>query len=160
MNQVNEMIFKALGNRQRIRTQLDLTQMYRMMKRELGVGDQEFLAAFRLLEVQGAGSLIIGRRGNPNRFVWKYNLKQVAQAALKGENLKGLEPLDKKSRLIQFAKGKPGPKPRTKKEFRIVTPKQLKTVPTLQIVINIPENTRPQDVQAYIDLAKDINIKK
>ncbi len=165
MDQVSGLVYKVLGSRQRIRQQTDLTVLYRQIKRlDRNVNEKDFLATFRKLEADGAGSLVIGRRGNPNRFIWKYNLKDVATLANKNKPLSGLKPLEETNhRLVQFTK--------PTRKVAVVKPKQLKRAikrqtevlaakPMLQIVINIPEGTNKQDVQAYIDLAKDLGQKK
>jgi hypothetical protein len=165
MDQVSGLIYKVLGSRQRIRQQTDLTQLYRQIKKlDKTVDEKSFLATFRKLELDGAGSLVIGRRGNPNRFVWKYNLKDVATRLNKNKSIDDLKPLEEtNSRLVQFTK--------PARKMAIVKPKELKRTiqrqaaavqakPMLQIVINIPEGTNKNDVQAYIDLAKDLGQKK
>lgn len=166
MDQVSGLVYKVLGARQRVRQQTDLTQLYKDIRRmDKTVDEKDFLNTFKDLESKGVGSLIIGRRGNPNRFIWKYNLKDVATRLNKNKSIDDLKPLEETNhRLVQFV-GKP-------KKVSVVKPKELKRAitrqpktvmvakPSLQIVINIPEGTPQTEVQAYIDLAKDLGKNK
>ena len=81
--QVSELVFNVLSERNRHRSRTDLKNLYRSIKKmEPDIDEEQFMAVFKGLAAAGAGSLIIGRRGNPNRFIWKYNLKAIADAAI------------------------------------------------------------------------------
>lgn len=84
MNQTETLVFKNLQSRERNNQQTDLTNMYRAIyKTNPDIDQIEFLNVFKKLQEHHAGVLVIGRGGNPNRFIWKYNLKEVADQALK-----------------------------------------------------------------------------
>ena len=83
--EVQKLVFEVLSERQRHRQRTDLKNLYRAVKRnEPSLDEDAFMDVFKGLDKAGAGSLIIGRRGNPNRFIWKYNLKAIAEAAQAG----------------------------------------------------------------------------
>lgn len=87
MNQAETLVFKNLQARERNNQQTDLTNMYRAIYKTNPEIDQvDFLNVFKKLQEQHAGVLVIGRNGNSNRFIWKYNLKEVAEAALKNHS--------------------------------------------------------------------------
>lgn len=161
MNQVEGLVYKVLGSRRRVRQETNLTVLYRTIKRmDKTINEKDFLAAFRALEAKGAGTLVIGRKGNPNRFVWDYNLKDAAKTVMKGKSLTSLKPLQETNeRLVQF-------KEKAKRQVRIVKPEpsvelsQANTIePTLQIVLNLPKDANMTDVKALIELAKELQNK-
>lgn len=146
-------VLNALGNRQRMRTQTDLNQFFKGILREhSGLDEKEFLAVFRKLQEQGAGALIIGRKNNPNRFIWNYNLKEVAQAAKQGSGMRELIPLPKKSRgrpaLIRRPKVAP---------IRSVRNRRIVAKPSsVQIVLNLDSNIPVKELEALLELAKGL----
>jgi hypothetical protein len=77
------------ANRHRNREVTDIEQMRNAIvtkyKEELGY--DAWVAAFKKLEDMGMGALIMGRRGNPNRFRWNYSLKTIGTAAVNGQTL-------------------------------------------------------------------------
>ncbi len=80
--QVSDLVLGILSERQRHRQRTDLKNLYRQSKKsDPNIDEDKFMDVFRSLAAAGAGSLIVGRRGNPNRFIWKYNLKDIAEAA-------------------------------------------------------------------------------
>lgn len=77
MSEVAKTIFDDLSKRSRFRDETNLVRYPSL----LNLDQNETMAVFRELERLGVGSIVIGRRGKPTRFVWKYNLKDVANAA-------------------------------------------------------------------------------
>lgn len=77
------------ANRERNREVTDIEQMRKGIELKEGetLDATRWMQAFKKLEDMGLGSLIIGRRGNPNRFRWNYSLKAIGQAAVKGATL-------------------------------------------------------------------------
>lgn len=89
-NPVAKLVFDVLAERQRHRQRTDLNNLFRAMRRDNpDLSEKEYLEVFKTLQANGAGSLIIGRRGNPNRFIWKYNLKDLAEKV----QINGLNPV-------------------------------------------------------------------
>lgn len=57
--------------------------------------DEDYKQYWQNLQDLGVGSVIYGRRGNPDRFQWHYSLKTVAKAAIEGKEAQ-VEALAKK----------------------------------------------------------------
>lgn len=90
-------VFGVLSERQRYRRRTDLNRLYNMLKMSGStVSPDDFLNVFKTLQAAQVGSLVIGRKNNPNRFVWNYNLKDIAKAAQNGATIQQLQPLPAK----------------------------------------------------------------
>ncbi len=77
--------FEELSQRQRYRKDTNLRRFRKALSEKHGTIDLHQLEeVFRHMEQLGLGSLVIGRDDKPTRFVWKYNLKDVAKAAETG----------------------------------------------------------------------------
>lgn len=158
MNQLETTVFKMLADRQRINNKTDITQYTRYIRAQLpNTTPEDVLAFFKNLEAQGKGVVIIGRRGNPDRFIWNYNLREVAQNALgnKTEASPAKQAVKVKRKVVAKRKaGRPaGSKNRT---VKIIEPKDLS--PTLNFSIQLSTNTRPEDIQALIELANSLKV--
>jgi hypothetical protein len=107
--QVTDLVMGILSERQRHRQRTDLKNLYRGAKRvEPKIDEDQFMEVFKKLAASGAGSLIIGRRGNPNRFIWKYNLKDIAEAVkTSGVSVATFKALGEKPKEIVPPKAKP-----------------------------------------------------
>lgn len=113
-------IFDELGSRKRYRKYTNLDQFkHLLMSKGLKVVDTEYWKTLKDMEKAGLGTIIIGRRGNPDRFIWNYNLKSVAQAAKDpGTQLQSIEsPVKRKVSLKKTAK-KRGRPPGSKNKKR------------------------------------------
>lgn len=77
------------ANRQRNSEVTDIEQMRKLIEVKHGenLDSGKWLEAFKRLEDLGMGSLILGRRGKPNRFRWNYSLKAIGTAAMNGLTL-------------------------------------------------------------------------
>jgi hypothetical protein len=82
-NNVAKAVFENMAGRRRYRKYTNL----RFLRRQLEANGKETIApeklmsVFKTLEQMGLGSIVIGRRKNPTKFIWNYNLKDVAQVA-------------------------------------------------------------------------------
>jgi hypothetical protein len=78
------MLFLALRQRSREASNLDVikSQLTRMGEKII---DEDYYRFWKSLDSAGVGSYIVGRRGNPNRFKWHFDLKQIAQSAIEGK---------------------------------------------------------------------------
>lgn len=141
-------IFDALERRQRYRRQTNLSKFEsQLLNNGEKIVNDEYLNTFKKLETAGVGSLIIGRRGKPNRFVWNYSLKDVAKAAKEEVNLSSLPKMQMGSRK-RLSRGRP-PK---------VTPTPKRASPEgISVTINLKPTVSPQDLAAFLDLANSIN---
>lgn len=77
------------ANRDRNREITDIEQMRKgiELRNKETLHPDRWIEAFKKLEDMGLGALIMGRRGNPNRFRWNYSLKAIGQAAVNGIHL-------------------------------------------------------------------------
>lgn len=79
-------IFDDMGNRERFRREYNLKRLHK----ELNEGSKktieysEFINGFKDMEEAGLGSLVIGRGGKEDRWLFNYNLKDIYRCA-KGE---------------------------------------------------------------------------
>lgn len=72
-------------DRQRARPSTDIRRLKGMLARQgHRIDGAEYSQFWKDLQAAGIGSIIYGRRGNPNRFEWRYNLRKVAEAMLEG----------------------------------------------------------------------------
>lgn len=143
-------VFKVLEKRQRFRKRSDISRIYREIKStHMSTDPKEVLNVFKELQSLGVGSIVIGRKNNPNRFIWKYNLKEVAKAAKNKDvslnNLDTFKEGPSKAETINTA---------SKTVFKSST--VSKTYPVIQITLRLPVDTRMEDIKAYLDLAKSL----
>lgn len=82
-------IFKGLSGRERTRKILNLTLFKRHLRSsgKTPVSDKDFFITFKKLEGMGVGDLIYGRKGNPDVFVWYYNLRDIGSIGLGYEEI-------------------------------------------------------------------------
>lgn len=150
-------IFKVFGKRQRFRRHTNLDLFFKVIAQEdPSITEREFLEVFKTLQNQGAGSLVIGRKDNPTRFVWNYNLKEVANVARRGRGLQGLDPLPKRSKYIPTLLNSDKPKLVSQPE-PIKAAAVPKSAGGVNITIQFPEGTRPEDMKALLELAASLN---
>lgn len=157
--EVAQKVFGALKERQRWRDRTDLTRLYKqLLEGGLTVAEQEFLGVFKKLEDIGAGSVIIARKKNkPNRFAWKYNLKDVAQAAASNQPIETLKPLEKKKKVAVKRKKKANKKMEASNLVPIT--KNIAPHPTIQITLQLSPNTDPKEIESYLEMAKMLQQK-
>lgn len=77
------MLFLALRQRDRGFSNIPGTKE-QLIKMGEKIVDDDFSKFWRDLQAIGVGSIVFGRRGNPDRFKWHYSLKNVAQSAIEG----------------------------------------------------------------------------
>jgi hypothetical protein len=176
-SEIGKIVFKALSEKQRARRATDLTHLYRAVsKMDKTVQEKEFLKVFRQLEDADIGSLIIGRRNNHNRFVWNYNLKQVAQAANGKMSTKELAPAvpEKKAKTVRKVTKRRKPsmfKARSQSVSKVetapivedahVTKSSSVAGPTkIQLTLELAPEVSAKDIQALIELVNSLQAKK
>lgn len=96
-------VLKALAGRERLRHFSDIARTKAQLLAEgLKVIDSEYMQLWKDLQAANVGSIVYGRRGNPSRFEWHYNLKTVADTALSGKNAQAarLDPNQPVSRAV------------------------------------------------------------
>lgn len=76
-------IFLALSQRERPRRIVNITLLKSNLKaQKVDVSDKDFYMTFKTLEKLGIGDLIFGRKGNPDVFVWYFDLRDVANIGI------------------------------------------------------------------------------
>lgn len=78
-------VFNNLAGRKRHRQETDIGR-YRMalIREGVKIADGDYMNVWKKLQEAGAGTLIIGRHGNPDRFKWNYSVKDVGKLATDG----------------------------------------------------------------------------
>lgn len=166
-------VFHALASRVRFRRTTDLNRLYRFIVAEIDENftEEQFLGVFKTLGTMELGKLIIGRKNNPNRFRWYYNLREAASVALDNKPMSQLAMLPRKPRTTVKPKAtrKRRRKSSVKPTFTPYVPPQAETpasvvsdvpsvpsAPGIVININLPANANPDEVKALVDLAKTL----
>lgn len=162
MDQVETTVYGLLSSRQRINATTDLIQFTKYVKQTLPeVSEKDVLRVFKGFEAEGYGAVIQGRHGNRTRFKWGYNLKEAAQKAL--GLTKQVSSLETKGPAIKRKAGRPkGSKNKVKAQgkVKLMKPAELKAMsPVITINLTLPRDSRPQDIQALVELAKGLNQK-
>lgn len=130
----SKIVMDYLNNRQRGAARTDLSNAYRIVRRaHPEIEEQDFMSVFKSMQSLGLGSMIIGRNGNPNRFVWKYTLKEAV------EKFQASIPAKDVPKVIRRAK---------------------KTVMPQQIVINLNPETPKIELEALLSLVKSLDTNK
>lgn len=143
-------IFNALSERERYRDQLDLRKFKNdLMNKGEKIVQDEYLETFKMLEDLGVGSLIIGRKGKPNRFKWNYNLKDVAKASM--NNQTQIKTIAQSVTVSKRPRGRP-----RKNQSLLNAVSVKKTNEPISITINLPADSNPADVAALLSLVKDM----
>lgn len=166
-SEISKIVFKALSDKQRTRRATDLTNLFRTVsKLDQTIPEREFLAVFKKLQDAKVGSLIIGRRSNHNRFVWNYNLKEVAQAAMDKTML--LTPISEhfsnvqkktKKKTVTIVKPTEVIKPIKKKVIQAKTKSSTVKGPSIQLNLELSPNTPVKEIQALLELVKSLQSK-
>lgn len=98
-NETALLVSKSLAARKRMRHFTDINRTETQLKRAGNpVVHPDFIKYWKDLQAAGAGSIVYGRKGNPDRFMWKYDLKTVSHIALtqsSKETPQALEPVKK-----------------------------------------------------------------
>lgn len=141
---VAKAIFKALSDRQRQRSRTDISRLFRAIRASdmPQLDEKQFLEVFKKLHSAGMGSLIIGRKNNPDRFAWKYSLKDMMN--------NDIEP-------APVSKPKKHIKRRTKRTHTVQATTQ--SSPVISINIQLPVGTPQTEVDAWLGLIKDLKPK-
>lgn len=107
-NELGKEIFEALSTRERAAARSDIDAIFRELeaKHQKELNYYKFLGVWKMLEEKKLGTLVFGRKGNPNRFVWRTSLREVGRVAL-GLSIEMLPDAKKVSEPIKKAPQKP-----------------------------------------------------
>lgn len=95
-------MFKSFANRERFRRHTDIPYFVRTLEAEgIKVKQDDLLIAFKRMSDLGLGTLVYGRGKAPSRFIWNYNLKDIAKAAQGKKSLQDAERLNTKVAAIR-----------------------------------------------------------
>lgn len=143
-------LMTILATRRRIRGFTDIERLKMDIGREfeMNVNEQDTEDFFRALETQGYGHVVRSRQfgGNP-RFIWKYDMRSVADAAINSKDLE-VDELPESMQRLSDASRKPKEKPI--KEVKEVVKHDDKIE---QIVLN-GETYIKVDPKEYLDLKR------
>lgn len=120
LNDASIALFESFKNRKRFRRRTNVNLLHQELVAKFGkIEESQLIETFKMLQDMEFGSLVVGRRNNPTRFIWNYSLKDLAKAAkgeLKMDEINAIPPLDSRY------KRKPS-KPEPTKEVEVpVTP--------------------------------------
>lgn len=116
-----------LASRHRIRGFTDIERLKKdaASEFEIKMVDKEAEGFFKALENEGYGSIVKSRKlGGRARFLWKYDMRQVCDAVIKGKNTEANE-LPESMRRIMDASRKPKSNKRTYTKKDTAIPKTL-----------------------------------
>lgn len=107
-NSTEEQIVSNLDKRKRFRRETNITRYFDILRQQgVSIVEDQYLATWKKWESLGLGSIIYGRKGNPTRFKWKYNLKWVAQAAKEGDKAGEPMMLEAMKKEVKRGRGRP-----------------------------------------------------
>lgn len=148
-------IFDSWIQRQRFSQKTNLDKFKgNLLNQGEKIVDEEFQKTFKCLEDLGIGSIIHGRGKNPTRFIWNYNLKDVAQMSmgtLSGEKVIALPVNKKKTKRKVLTDEKPVGRPR--KTVSVGSAAYIK------LTIDIPAGSNPEEIAALLELAASLRKK-
>lgn len=83
-----EAVTVYLSQRERLRHFSDIHRVKNSLIR-MGekIVDSDYNSYWKSLQDEGAGVIVYGRKGRPDRFEWHYSMKKVAEAALQGKDV-------------------------------------------------------------------------
>lgn len=87
-NHTAEVVMTDMALRERVRPFSDIHRTRNRLIREgEKIIEDDYKKFWKDLQDSGAGVIVYGRKGNPDRFQWHYSMKKVAEAALDGKDL-------------------------------------------------------------------------
>lgn len=114
----------ALAMRERFRRYSNIEKMkYLLLNQGEKIVDTDYRQVWKDLEDAGIGSIIYGRGGRPDRFMWYYDLKQVANAALQNKNEESEKLPEEKRR-----RGRPSKQEKQREEEKSETSSETKKI--------------------------------
>lgn len=113
-----EVVMTDMALRERVRPFSDIHRTRNRLIREgEKIIEDDYKAFWKSLQDTGAGVIVYGRKGNPDRFQWHYSMKKVAEAALDGKDLKVSMEKPESPKSAPKAETKVAAKPVQTKEF-------------------------------------------
>lgn len=123
-SQVAKVMFEEFSSRQRYRDNTNVHHLHNTLRTKgVKLSEDDIITAFKQLTEMGIGKIIFGRGKNPTRFLWNYNLKDVAKAA------QGKKPLEEAQLLKAVSRAK-----------QQIKANAASAKPSEMITITIPKN--------------------
>lgn len=144
-NKLAKYVFEVLASRERSAARSDIDAILREIEAEhkQEFDYNEYLEVWRSIESSGAGRMIYGRRGNPNRFIWDTHLKTLGKSAVTSPT--HIDPFNKLKSNIK-------PKVEGKEEVKSIEKKPEPHTITLVI----PETVSKEDLMAFLSLGTSL----
>ena len=163
-NEVSKQVFRALAGKERAIRVTSVTNLYRTIhKAKPSIDEQEILQVFKDLEKANMGKLIIGRRNNHNRFVWNYNLKDVAQLATGKTKVNELKPAPKAKKARRYKTPDIETMPEVKQTVKEIEAKSStlsqQSGPRFQFDIVLSPSVSAADIKALVELVQSLQNK-
>jgi len=170
-NPTAKLVFEALSRRERAREATNLNWFkYFLTSGGQQVASDQYIGVFKTLETLNVGKLISPKKNksgqtSPARFIWNYNLKDIARAANGTLHSKVLRPVEKE--VEKPSKEKPVEKKEvaTAQEpfagLKDIKPNNNISINRAGIAMNIdldnlPSNVKAEDVTAWLSLVKEL----
>lgn len=100
-------IFQDVSTRRRIRWETNLPRYaVKLAHKGFKVVEQDYENAWKGLEEIGAGVIVRGRNGKPDRFKWHYSLKEIGVGGLTPEQIGDIKPMDETNQVQDKPKRK------------------------------------------------------
>lgn len=79
-NETSALLMKTFASRERVRSSTDLRRVKQNLMREgATIVQNDYMQFWKDLQAAGAGTIVYGTRGAPNRFEWGYSMKEVGR---------------------------------------------------------------------------------
>ena len=141
-SRASEIVFKHLAGRERAAWTSNLGRLYNEVTANgTNLSREAFNKVFEDLQKAGAGTIVLGRRGGANRFVWSYNFRDAAS-----QTLSSLQAVKKTAAKALEAKPQAPAASSAKAEGTVIQ-------------ITLPNGVSIEDIKALIELAKTAGSK-
>lgn len=156
-NEPAKAVKKYLKERRRGRTDTSLKRIQRAFKDDgLNYSLEEIGQTFKKLHHLGAGRMVYGRNGNPNRFIWNVNLRSIT-SVLEGTKteLEKQNPAIKKLSLPKLgatAESKPGA------VISVKTSGRMLVIRKGDVAIEVSANITPEEAKGVAVIFKNLSL--
>jgi len=135
-----DVVFKYLAGRERSTWNLNLSRVFADLTADgTSINREAFNQVFMDLQKAGAGTIVHGRRGGANRFMWQYNFREAANQTLQTIEASRPKTVEAPKATVEVPKA-----------TAIEVQDTLKASAVIQI--NIPQKMAKQDLAALLDL--------
>lgn len=144
-----EVVMTDMALRERLRPFSDIQRTRNRLVREgEKIIEDDYKAFWKSLQDAGAGVIVYGRKGQPDRFQWHYSMKKVAEAALEGRDVQAEKISSKeapKAEKPAAQRSKPAP---VRAETTVFIPLR----PNFDLSVIVPSDLSKAEVKMIADL--------